>query len=510
MAPPAKSRKGKKAWRKNIDATEVEAFLEDQTYQERRGPAAKDLQDEQLFFVDTTADVDGATAVAEGRRPTKRRREEAAAKPLRCQQILAEAHKAKPVVMAPPPRKPRAAVTATVAGTSKGVLVSAGGGGGGGQGSRRTAVAHPLDLWGDDLGLAASATGKPQQQLAAAVAAVEKKKAKKAVEEDPAAAAVAAVRVMGPSAKALRKSPPPVRVAAVAVDIPGCSFNPDVEQHQDALALLVAAELKKELRKELLPTAPPEEVEVPEGALGRPLTELEQLQVEAASSDDEEAEEEEEANRGRREVRARAAPTDPNAIALLEEEEREEGEEEEGALGKLKKTGKKSRMQRNKEARRKAVEAEAEERRRLKAQRRELQSLKDVTAQLEEEEAEKEIRRLRRATMLEERAAVQPPRLGKLKFEPPSVQVLTSEEKTGSLRQVVPCAMLAADRFKSLQQRGILEPRKPRGFQEKRRRVVYEKGARFERAAEATAEVRDLSRRNKKARRQAKAAEATG
>ncbi|GLI67125.1 hypothetical protein VaNZ11_011333 [Volvox africanus] len=502
MAPPAKSRKGKKAWRKNIDATEVEAFLEDQTYQDRRGLAAKDLQDEQLFFLDKTADVDGATAVVEGRRPTKRRREDAAAKPLRCQQILAEAHKAKPVVMAPPSRKPTAtaAVAATTADKSKGALVIAGGGGGG---SRRVVAAHPLDLWGDDLGLGAvaAATGKQQQLAAEAAAGSKEKKAKKAAVEDPVAAAVAAVRVMGPSAKALRRSQPPVRAAAVAVDIPGCSFNPDVEQHQDALALLVAAELKKELRKELLPSAPPGQVEVPKGA--RPLTELEQLQVEAASSDDEQ--DDEEADAERKVVKSRAAAADPNAIAL-----EEEGEEAEETLGNRQKTVKKSRKERNKEARRKAVEAEAEERRRLKAQRRELQSLKDVTTQLEAEEAEKEVRRLRRAAMLEERAAVQPARLGKVKYEPPSVQVLTSDEKTGSLRQVVPCAMLAADRFKSLQQRGLLEPRKPQAFKEKRRRVVYEKGARFERAAVASAEVRGLSRRNKKARRQAKVAAAKG
>jgi nucleolar protein 53 len=34
--------------------------------------------------------------------------------------------------------------------------------------------------------------------------------------------------------------------------------------------------------------------------------------------------------------------------------------------------------------------------------------------------------------------------------------------------QVVPCAMLTADRFKSLQQRGILEPRKPQPLKQKR------------------------------------------
>ena len=32
---------------------QVEEFLTEQTYQQRRGPAAKELKDDQLFFVDT-------------------------------------------------------------------------------------------------------------------------------------------------------------------------------------------------------------------------------------------------------------------------------------------------------------------------------------------------------------------------------------------------------------------------------------------------------------------------
>ena len=34
-------------------------------------------------------------------------------------------------------------------------------------------------------------------------------------------------------------------IKAVEVDIPGCSFNPDLEQHQDAVAEAVAAEMAK-------------------------------------------------------------------------------------------------------------------------------------------------------------------------------------------------------------------------------------------------------------------------
>ncbi len=42
-------------------------------------------------------------------------------------------------------------------------------------------------------------------------------------------------------------------IKAVEVDIPGCSFNPDLEQHQDAVAEAVAAEMSKVYAREHLP-----------------------------------------------------------------------------------------------------------------------------------------------------------------------------------------------------------------------------------------------------------------
>lgn len=40
---------------------------------------------------------------------------------------------------------------------------------------------------------------------------------------------------------------------AVEVDQPGCSYNPDAVQHQDAVASAVAAEVQKQLAAELAP-----------------------------------------------------------------------------------------------------------------------------------------------------------------------------------------------------------------------------------------------------------------
>lgn len=43
------------------------------------------------------------------------------------------------------------------------------------------------------------------------------------------------------------------KIRSVEVDLPGCSFNPEEEQHQDALAEAVAAEMTKVYAKEHLP-----------------------------------------------------------------------------------------------------------------------------------------------------------------------------------------------------------------------------------------------------------------
>ena len=58
-----------------------------------------------------------------------------------------------------------------------------------------------------------------------------------------------------------------------------------------------------------------------------------------------------------------------------------------------------------------------------------------------------------------EKQAEGPPRLGKTPFAHEPVHVLLSEELNGSLRSLKATSMLARDRFKSLQKRGLLEPR---------------------------------------------------
>lgn len=73
----------------------------------------------------------------------------------------------------------------------------------------------------------------------------------------------------------------------------------------------------------------------------------------------------------------------------------------------------------------------------------------------------------------EERLAAEPPKLSKHKFQPMPLQVLTSDELAGSLRRLKPTTMLAKDRFKSLQKRALIEPRRKIEQKKQGKKVEY-------------------------------------
>lgn len=207
-------------------------------------------------------------------------------------------------------------------------------------------------------------------------------------------------------------------IAPVEVDAPGCSYNPDPEQHQDAVAEAVAAEVRKAIDSQLLPSAPPRSVNYqPEE------DELMLLQVEDEGSDEHEA-------------------SVPGAARTAAEG-----------------PGKKTKADRNRQLRRRGVDAALGVKQRLKAQRRDIDQLAQRTAEIAEHAALLAVRQKRKQVSMAEKAASEPPRLGKARFQQEPVQVLLSEEVNGSMRQLKASATLARERFKSLQKRGLIEPR---------------------------------------------------
>ncbi|XP_042479521.1 ribosome biogenesis protein NOP53 [Macadamia integrifolia] len=225
----------------------------------------------------------------------------------------------------------------------------------------------------------------------------------------------------GDDAEAKRKSKPSL-IPAVEVEPPGCSYNPSVEDHQDSLAQAVAAEMQKLYRNELGPEP------VPLTVHGEPVDEENMYFLDADDGNDD-MEEENLGDNGDAEPEQRPS-----------------------------KTRRVTHVELNRRARRKEqLKAEAEAKK-MKKLSKEIDSLPDIIKEIAKEDEDKHNRHARRAIAKQERLKSAPPRLGKKKFEPAPVQVLLSEEISGSLRKLKGCCTLARDRFKSLQKRGLVVP----------------------------------------------------
>lgn len=243
---------------------ELEA-LATATEEARQGTAVASLQDQQLFYVDTVREDRHSTTAT--RRPPQAGAPQAStrarrtAKPpktaTKAQAILQAAHRALPVHMGPK-RKPKGPAA------PKNAKESA------------RADAQPLDPL--------------QAQLAAGCSVeVEVKPADPWAPSTPCNGWDAVQPANARPAASQRKRTRTHAVApALQVDAAGCSFNPEEEAHQDALAVAVADEVAKDVQRVLTaPAAPPKRVGyVPE------TDELALLQVDAVTSDEDEDDEE--------------------------------------------------------------------------------------------------------------------------------------------------------------------------------------------------------------------------
>ncbi len=145
---------------------------------------------------------------------------------------------------------------------------------------------------------------------------------------------------------------------AVEVDAAGCSYNPDVEHHQEALSQAVATEMQKVYKQDLLPKRVPRFVDY------EPETdELALLQVDAEPDSDDDA----------------AAPSAADAAGAASGK----------PVAAVSLRTKRIKKDRGLELRRRLREEEDERRRALKAQRRDIDNVKHIQQQLQEEEADR-------------------------------------------------------------------------------------------------------------------------
>jgi len=191
---------------------QVEDFLEKKTREERLGPRVEKLPDDDLFFVDKAPHDTALTA--RSKRVT--RKELARSKLSRAQAIIQASSKAEPVAAQSLTKKKTASRTMK----SNALIVP--------ERATRTQALEVVKEGEYDIFAKDTSDFKLRNK---SIIEIQKRK------------------------KALRKVP------AVEVDSAGCSLNPEHDAHQDALASAVAAEMRKEYDKDLLPVAPPLTVE---------------------------------------------------------------------------------------------------------------------------------------------------------------------------------------------------------------------------------------------------------
>ncbi|CAN7138041.1 unnamed protein product, partial [Brassica rapa subsp. narinosa] len=228
-------------------------------------------------------------------------------------------------------------------------------------------------------------------------------------------------------------------IPAVEVDPAGCSYNPTAESHEDMLAEAVAQEMQKVYKTELGPEPVP-------------------LTIDGNNNIEDEAGLLSVCNRIINGKSAYFLGVDNGSEG---EEDAEAANEESEAGNKTARTTKRvTRVVLNKRARQKALRKEETKEKHKEKLSKEIDSLPKIIKEIAEEDKEKLNKKIRQTIAKEEVLKIRPPRLGKHKYEAPPVQVLLTEEMTGSLRKLKACCTLARDRFKSLEKRGILVPSK--------------------------------------------------
>lgn len=144
-------------------------------------------------------------------------------------------------------------------------------------------------------------------------------------------------------------------IKAVAIDPAGCSYNPDAELHQEAVAQAVASEMQKVHRQDLQPSKIPQFVSYP-----LETDELALLQVDA------EPDEEDGTDSGT------AAPGNAGSAAEVA-----------GKVTSMRE--KRSKKDRGLEVRNRLLREEAQKKQQLKAQRRDIDNVKQLQQDLEAE-----------------------------------------------------------------------------------------------------------------------------
>ncbi|KAF9951509.1 hypothetical protein BGZ72_007001 [Mortierella alpina] len=422
------SRKGKKAWRKNVNIGDVEENLAELRAEERAtGGKVHQSTNDSLFMMDTKGDGNVHKELRKNR-------------PLKMDEILSERSKIaavsgrKKAVSTSTPITPAAKANAKISKAEKAKLLALI--------KRKTSkslfapTTKPLGRSG--MTEAVKAAGKFDVWGADAAVGQEAQDQEDEDEDDFVSEIVTKVPAKAPKSFKQKQK---VTVAAVKEAHPGASYNPTMQDHQGLLRLAHNEELRilKERERVEAKLAYPKELDAMVAFDDKTGGLLE-------DSDDEDEEEEEEEEAG-----------------------------EEGAVKAKKVKGKKSITERNRLARAAETAKKEAEIKRMKELIKQTNRVKDIMKTVEEEEAETERKRLENEQKREEKEKAGMKRVGKFNIPKERIHVQLQDELAESLRQLKPEGSLMKDRFQSFVERNLIEPRMPVAKRRRYRLKTYEK-----------------------------------
>ncbi|KAG0051797.1 hypothetical protein BGZ83_003273 [Gryganskiella cystojenkinii] len=418
------SRKGKKAWRKNVDIADIEQNLSELRAEERSTGGKVHLQaNDVLFTMDTKGDGNVLKQLRKDR-------------PLKMDEILAERSKIPAVsgrkkavttiASDAPAAKPSSKISKAekkkmlemIRRKTSGSLFEEKPVGRSGM-TDAVKAAGKFDVWG-----AANDDENVEDSTVA--------------ENDFVSEIVAQVPAKAPRSFKQKQK---VVIPAVKESHPGASYNPTMQDHQGLLRLAHNEELRILADKEKVDAklAYPKELDA--------MVTFDDQTGGLLEDSDEES----------------------------EEEDDEEDATVEGDVKPKKKKGKKSITERNRLARAAETLKKEAEIKRHKELMKQTNRVNEIMKTVEQEEEEMEQKRLEAEKKKEEKEKAGMKRVGKFNIPKERIHVQLQDELAESFRQLKPEGSLMKDRFQSFVERNLIEPRMPVAKRRRYRLKTYEK-----------------------------------
>jgi len=433
--PSKASKKNKKSWRKNVDMTDVNEYLEEKRFEERVGGSVTDKPDEALFTLDTNVD----TELSE----TKRKRRED--KPLKCFALLnGLPGAANPVpvrnhTLTPEQRENPIVKDKRLRNIKEGKIqkkhldrvkdrkthlekkeaTKA-------EAKTRRRTTFDFDLW-DDEGSKKDGTKNeklPDKDWVNKEALVQ--------------TAIGTSQYIPRSAKD-RTVTSGSKLEAVEVPESGASYNPSLQDHQELLWKAAMVEIDKEKENQ---------------RIERLTTGMFPSKDHAPSAE------------------SKMKELSEGIVELGDDAEEDENEEE---IEKIV-IGNKPKTRRQLRDRRKKIFSDQKKEREKDVKIREIEvsRVKSIKKKLKANEVKTEERKEKKKAAAEEKLHG-PVRLSNYKYEPQEIEIKLSDELTGNLRNLKQEGSLLEDRFKSLQRRNMIEVRVKQKTVRKLKRKTFEK-----------------------------------